>query len=498
MMKGKNNIGFSQSGKGTTKYRTFNPQENVENETEFTEATREEIDKACDLAAEAFKSYRNFDGKKRAEFLNAITVEILELGEDLLEMYCDETGLAKGRAEGERARMIGQLHMFAKLIEDDNWRNPVKNPEDSDLRKLSIPIGPIAVFGASNFAFAFSTAGGDTASALAAGCPVIVKSHPMHSGTGEMIANAIVRAAKKTGMPEGVFSNLNSSGNEVGERLVTNKNIKAVGFTGSLRGGSALFDLAAKREEPIPVFAEMGSINPIVITPKAIENRSVEIAVEIAGSIMLGAGQFCTNPGLILSVMSEKLDAFVSDLGKNLIEMDAQCMLHPKIQKKFRESREDAIVKNGAELVSENNNLKDNYTNATLAMVFGNAFLKNKKLHEEVFGPYSMVVKCEDEEQLIEVINALEGQLTGTIMAEKDEIETIGKIAEALQQKVGRLIFNGVPTGVTVCDAMMHGGPYPASSDSRFTAVGNGAIQRWVRPFSYQGFPKELLPDILK
>ncbi|RLD29393.1 MAG: aldehyde dehydrogenase (NADP(+)) [Bacteroidetes bacterium] len=507
MITGKNYIGFSLSGNGTKTYKTFNPKTNQENPTVFTEATSEEIDKALQLATDAFAVYRNTPGKKRAQFLNVIADEILDLGDELIQTYMSESGLPEGRAKGERGRTIGQLRMFAGLIETEHWRQPTIDmaiPDRApipkpDLRQLLIALGPVVVFGASNFPLAYSTAGGDTASALAAGCPVIVKSHPMHAGTSELVASAIIKAAKDTGMPDGVFSNLNSAGIEVGQQLVQHPLVKAVGFTGSIHGGRALYDIAAKRQEPIPVFAEMGSINPVIITLKALKSRAESIAMTYSKSITLGTGQFCTNPGLILAIESPELTSFINDLGEKTTAIASQSMLHPNIHKAFENKGAEVIAQEGTTLVAQHNDeTLNNYARAAIVTVSGTAFLNNSNLHQEVFGPFSMVVQCRDEAQLLKVISNLEGQLTGTIIAEQEDYKSLQPLIEQLQNRVGRIIINGVPTGVEVSDAMTHGGPYPASTDSRFTAVGNQAIKRWVRPFSYQDFPEELLPDILK
>ena len=494
-----NIIGYHSSALGNTSFKTINPKTNKENKTELTEATDEEVNQACVLAASAFKKYRRIPGQDRAVFLHTIAEEILNIGDPLLELYMNESALPKGRAEGERGRMIGQLKSFAALIEKEDWRETSFESVENKTRKLLIPIGPIAVFGASNFPFAFSTAGGDTASALAAGNPVVAKNHPMHAGTGAMIAKAIQNAAKKTGMPDGVFSSLNSNSHEVGINLVQNKHIKAVGFTGSLKGGRALFDIANQRDEPIPVFAEMGSINPVVITQNALKERSNEIAGMYADSITMGVGQFCTSPGLLLTIKSEASDAFVTELSKQLQDKNEACMLHPSIHKGFIKNRNTILAQEQVKSIFQ---IKDgtmpNTANASLAEVSGNQFLKNPKLHQEVFGPFSMVVSCENEEELLEIIQNLEGQLTATIMAEESDIDTLDPIVDALQDRVGRLVYNGVPTGVEVCEAMTHGGPYPASTDSRFTAVGTNAIRRWVRPFTFQNIPESLLPNSLK
>jgi NADP-dependent aldehyde dehydrogenase len=415
--------------------------------------------------------------------------------------------LPEGRAKGERGRTIGQLRNFASLVHKGSWveasidsadpeRTPAPKP---DLRKMLIPLGPIVVFGASNFPLAYSTAGGDTAAALAAGCPVIVKSHPMHAGTGELVASAIIKAAEKTGMPNGIFSNLNSSGIQVGVDLVQHSKIKAVGFTGSIKAGRALFDLAAKRDEPIPVFAEMGSVNPVIILPEALQKKGKELAKTYAGSITLGTGQFCTNPGLILGVKSEELSAFIQDLGKEILQIHPSVMLHPNIIGAYEANKAEAISQPNLEVVTEyNGEVQPNFAKQMITTVEGKAFLKNTRLHQEVFGPFSMVIQCENIHQLEEIISSLEGQLTGTIIAETNEIEIHSKIIATLQNRVGRIIYNGVPTGVEVSPSMVHGGPYPSSTDSRFTAVGINSIKRWVRPFSFQDWPNNLLPDELK
>ncbi|MBT8184276.1 MAG: aldehyde dehydrogenase (NADP(+)) [Eudoraea sp.] len=507
MMHGKNYIGNTPSAAGPKTYQTFNPILNKENETVFHEASTEEIHRALNLASEAFKSYSKISGSRKAAFLDAIADEIMALGDELIAVYCSETGLPEGRAKGERGRTIGQLRSFALLIKEGSWvdatidtaepdREPMPKP---DLRKMLVPLGPIVVFGASNFPLAYSTAGGDTASALAAGCPVIVKSHPMHAGTGELVASAVIAAVKKTGMPDGVFSNLNSSGIEVGKQLTAHPDVKGIGFTGSIRGGRALFDLAADREEPIPVFAEMGSINPVLLLPEAIKERGAQWASTYAGSITLGSGQFCTNPGLLLGLVGEELDHFISLLSEEIIKKEPNSMLHPNIIGAYEKNRAAATTQDGTTVVAEYpEEVPVNFARQTVLTVNGETFLKNSTLHQEVFGPFSLVVKAKDAREMEEIISGLEGQLTGTIVAETEELSTHSHLVDALQNRVGRLIYNGVPTGVEVCPAMHHGGPYPSSTDSRFTAVGIHAIKRWVRPVSYQDWPDNLLPDALK
>lgn len=507
MITGKNQIGDQLSAKGSKTYKTFNPILNIENEQVYTEATIEEINEAVNIASEAFKVYKGFSGEKKATFLNAIADEIQELGEELIKIYCAESGLPEGRANGEKGRTIGQLRSFASLLLEGSWveatidtAQPERKPfPKSDLRKLLVPLGPVVVFGASNFPLAFSTAGGDTAAALASGCPVIVKSHPMHAGTGELVASAIIKAAQKTGMPNGVFSNINSSGITVGSQLVKHAGVKAVGFTGSINGGRALYDLASQREEPIPVFAEMGSINPVIILPEALKNRGKSLAKTYAGSITLGAGQFCTNPGLLLGIESEALTHFIQDLSDEIVKIEPLCMLHPNIVNAYENKKQKALSQDGIELKADyRGEVKSNFAKQVIATIDGKTFIDNPTLHQEVFGPYSIVVKCENVKALEQIISKLGGQLTGTVIADDQEATEHSEVISALQNRVGRIIFNGVPTGVEVCASMNHGGPYPASTDSRFTAVGVHSIKRWVRPFSYQNWPNDMLPDALK
>ena len=507
MISGKNYIGKQLSANGTKTYKTFNPELNTENATVFTEATANEIDDAVNLAEKAFKAFRTVSGIKKAEFLNSIAAEILALDDVLIKTYCLETGLPEGRAKGERGRTIGQLQSFANLVAEGSWveatidtaqPNRVPMPK-SDIRKMLIPLGPVVVFGASNFPLAYSTAGGDTAAALASGCPVIVKSHPMHAGTGTLVASAIIKAAEKTGMPNGVFSNLNASGIEVGQQLVAHPKVKAVGFTGSIKGGRALLDLAAKRAEPIPVFAEMGSINPVIILPKALENRQAGIAKTYAGSITLGTGQFCTNPGLLLGIKSDAFTSFINNVSEEVSKITPSCMLHPNIKKGYNTNKEKVVSQDNVTVTANYTlDVQNNYAAQAIVTVTGKTFLENPTLHLEVFGPFSMIVQCDNAEELETVIASLEGQLTGTVISDEQEVANYPAVMAALQNRVGRIIFNGVPTGVEVCESMVHGGPYPASTDSRFTAVGIGSIKRWVRPFSYQDWPNNLLPNELK
>ena len=460
-------------------------------------------------SAEAFKKYRKFSGKQKATFLRAIANEMETLGMDLIHTAMEETNLPEGRLLGERGRTIFQLKMFADLLEEGSWvearidsanlnRQPIPKV---DLRKMLVPIGTVAVFGASNFPFAYSTAGGDTASALASGCPVVVKGHPAHARTSAMVAEAILRAAELTGMPKGVFAHLEGGESfEVGEALVMHPDIKAVGFTGSFGGGKALFDMANQRPEPIPVFSEMGSVNPVVLMPEKMKQDGDNVAISYANSITLGVGQFCTNPGLIFGIENEDLERFIDILSDEIEKIAPTKMLNEGIFKNYEDKKLTALSQDGVntESVSKIEKNAEIQGTPTIASVNANIFLKNPKLHQEVFGPYSLVVKCKDETQLLEVLNHLEGQLTATLMATESELIANEEIVDTLRNLSGRLNFNNAPTGVEVCFAMQHGGPFPACTDSRFSSVGPDAIKRWVRPASYQSFPDSLLPDELK
>ena len=507
MITGKNYIGADLSSDSTVSFKTFNPLLNIENKTTFFEASDSEIQKATKLAHDAFRVFKLVSAKQRSEFLIQISEELKSISDDIINIYCSETGLPEGRCKGELGRTINQLLSFATLLKEGSYqdvsidtpipeRKPMPKP---DLRKMLMPIGPVLVFGASNFPLAYSTAGGDTASALAAGCPVILKSHPMHAGTGELVSSAIIRAAKKTNMPNGVFSNLNSKGIEVGVKLVNNPYVKAVGFTGSLKGGRAIYDLASQRSHPIPVFAEMGSVNPVFIFPKKLEKEYAELAKQYAKSITVGSGQFCTNPGIIISFESDNFNLFIKKLVEEIEQISPSCMLHPTIYDSYNLGLQKIKQnKNVFELTAEVEENDKNFPKHVISSVNADKFVEDKSLQHEVFGPCSLIITCRDDKEMYKVVESLEGQLTATVLAENNDTFLTQEIIDALEIKVGRIIFNGVPTGVEVCESMTHGGPYPASTDSRFTAVGINSIKRWLRPVSYQDFPQSLLPDELK
>ncbi|MFY0594121.1 aldehyde dehydrogenase (NADP(+)) [Roseivirga sp.] len=505
MITGKNYIGNDASSNGNEVLKAYNPADGSTFTEDFFAATPEEINAAVEKAQEAFGTYKAISYEKRAQFLETIAEEIMSLGDTLLERASGESGLPLGRFQGERGRTCNQLKMFAGVLRDGSWldvnidtaildRQPIPKV---DLRKIQIPLGPVAVFGASNFPLAFSTAGGDTASALAAGNPVIVKGHEAHLGTNDLVSQAVLRAVEKCGMPDGTFSMVNG-GISAGQQLVKHPKVKAVGFTGSLRGGRAIFDLANQRPEPIPVYAEMGSTNPSFLMPDKLSSDPEGLGNTFANSVALGVGQFCTSPGLLIGVKSTALDQFIETLSKNLAAKEAVTMLNEKISTSYYAHRGTIIEQTGVEIIGEDANPGSNKGKPLTAKVSAAAFLENPKLHEEIFGPFTMVVACEDTSEMLAVANAMHGQLTGTMVATENDMEKHSEVADALSVKVGRILFNGVPTGVEVCHSMQHGGPYPASTDQRTTSVGTAAISRFARPISYQNWPDHLLPDALK
>lgn len=471
------------------------------------DATLTEVDSALKAAHVAFLSFKNFSGRKKAEFLRAIADEIEALGPELVQTAMRETNLPEARIINERGRTTGHCRMFADLVEEGSWvdarvdtalpnRMPAPKP---DIRKMLVPIGPVVVFGAANFPLAYSTAGGDTISALAAGCPVIVKAHPAHPGTSLLVATAVTKAAGRTGMPNAVFQHLFGASFEVGQALVKHPLTKAVGFTGSLAGGKALFDLANQRPEPIPVFAEMSSINPVVLLPQSLQTGFAKTASMLASSITLGVGQFCTNPGLILAVEGEGLNSFGAALAAEIKKSAPGTMLHQGIADNYATRSQRTLTQQGITVEAQSNEAGDAAQGRPMIVsVSAKEFFKNPLLAEEVFGPFSMIVKCADRNELHTVANLLHGQLTCSVMGSEEEIAEYESMINVLVEKAGRLIINGVPTGVEVCPSMNHGGPFPATTDSRFTAVGTDAIKRFARPVAFQNFPNALLPDELK
>jgi len=473
---------------------------------EFIDATTEEVSAIMEKAWEAFHSYRKLSLKERALFMRTIAKELETSGDDLIQTAMQETNLAEARLRNEKARTIFQLTSYAEACERGDWlearidtANSERTPPKPDIRKMLIPLGPVVVFGASNFPFAYSTAGGDTACAFAAGCPVVVKAHPAHAQTSELVAQAIERAARQCNMPAGIFSHVHGAGFEVGKALVEHPYTRAVGFTGSYLGGRQLFDWANQRSKPIPVFAEMSSINPVFLLPEKLKESATEIAKMYAASITLGVGQFCTNPGLIIGIDSKELEDFAGTLGEAIKEVTPGTMLHMGIFKNYVERRGNALSQENVETIAVSD--KDPHLNEaapTLASTTGQAFLNNPVLHQEVFGPYSLVVKCRDMKEMVDVTRNLEGQLTATLMANAADLEKSEELIEEVKNICGRFILNNVPTGVEVCLSMQHGGPFPATTDSRFTSVGADGIRRFARPVAFQNWRNNWLPDELK
>lgn len=480
----------------------------------YTGTPVEEINTVMQQAWSAFHAYRKYSLAQRAAFMKAIAVELENCGDALIQTAMSETNLPEARLRGERARTIFQLNSYADACEKGDWLEacidtaiPDKTPPKPDIRKMLIPLGPVVVFGASNFPFAYSTAGGDTACAFAAGCPVIVKAHPAHAETSEIVAGAILLAAEKCNMPQGIFAHVHGAGFEVGRALVTHPYTKAVGFTGSYAGGKQLFDWGNQRKEPIPVFAEMGSVNPVFLLPGKLQADAADIALLYAGSITLGVGQFCTNPGIIIGIESDALNKFTATLAEEMKKVAPAKMLHEGIAKAYTKNKETALSQPGVTTLSAaespDSGLKDPDSgsesgSATLATATGKDFLNNPILHQEVFGPYSIVIRCTDMSEMIRVAEQLEGQLTATLMATENDIKENNELVEAVKNICGRFIVNSVPTGVEVCLSMQHGGPFPASTDSRFTSVGAGGIKRFARPIAFQNWSNDLLPAELK
>ena len=470
------------------------------------EAHAVDMSEVVEKSHKAFIQYRKKSSEERAVFLEKIALEIEAEGDSLIEIAARETNLPATRLVGERGRTTMQLRIFASMVREGSWveasidtalpdRAPLPKP---DVRKMLIPIGPVIVFGASNFPFAYSTAGGDTASALAGGCSVIVKAHPAHPETSERVYKAIMRAASATNMPEDTFQHVHTDNNG-SKALVQHPHTAAVGFTGSYTGGKALYDYAQQRKKPIPVFSEMGSINPVVILPNTLEKNTDLLANSFAGSITLGTGQFCTNPGLLIAIESKSLETFIRTLSMGMTQVKPGKMLHEGIYKSYIERRNKAIRQEGVDSIVRIEGKEDFMIgNAMLASVKGDIFLRNPYLQEEVFGPYSLIVRCKNAEELKNVWRSVAGQLTTTIMGTEEDFASHRELLEIAADIAGRIVFNGVPTGVEVCPSMMHGGPFPASTDSRFTAVGIHAVKRWVRPVCYQSCPEILLPDELK
>ncbi|MBI1375428.1 MAG: aldehyde dehydrogenase family protein [Phycisphaera sp.] len=502
-------IGGETSLEGKRVFTAVNPATGQALEPEFRDATVGEVDRAMRLAEASFDELRGKSPEQRAALLDAIADEIEALGEPLLERMNAETGLPMGRCTGERGRTVGQTRMFAAMLREGSWVNAVidrGNPDRQpmpkpDVRSMSVPIGPVVVFGASNFPLAIGVAGTDTTTALAAGCPVVVKAHPAHPGTCEMLARAIGKAMAKAGMPAGAFSMVHGAGHESGVALVDHPAAKAVGFTGSLRGGRAIFNAAAARPEPIPVYAEMGSTNPVFILPGALAERAEAIAQGYIQSVTLGVGQFCTNPGLVFGLKGDGLDTFIGAATKHATEAAPATMLHKGIHDSFVAGVARIGATHGVEVAGQSSADANGDAAQAPCVIFtttAETLVEHEHLFEEVFGPSSIVVSCDEPSDIIEVASNLEGHLSATIHGTEQDLADHAHLVRILEKKVGRLVFNGFPTGIEVCHAMHHGGPYPASSDPHFTSIGAGSIFRWVRPVCYQSFPDAALPPELR
>ncbi len=488
-------------------FHACNPKTGETMQPAFGGGTVQDVAKACLLAAEAFDRYRETSLEARATFLETIATRIIGLGDALIERACAETGLPRPRIEGERGRTVGQLRLFASVLREGSFlgaridrAQPDRKPlARADIRQRKIALGPIAVFGASNFPLAFSVAGGDTASALAAGCPVVVKAHPAHPGTSELVGRAIQQAVKECGLPHGVFALLGGAGTEIGGALVADANIKAVGFTGSRRGGLALVKIAAARPEPIPVYAEMSSINPLFLLPAALKARAETIGRDFVGSLIMGAGQFCTNPGLVLAVEGPDLEMFLKSASATLEGSAALTMLTDNIHGAYKKGVEHLASHRDVETIARGQaQVGPSEAQAGLFATDMKSFLADEKLRDEVFGSASVVVRCPDVAALRVVAEALEGQLTATLQMDEADTEVARGLLSILERKAGRILVNGYPTGVEVGHAMVHGGPFPATSDSRSTSVGSLAIDRFLRPVCYQDLSAALLPESLR
>jgi alpha-ketoglutaric semialdehyde dehydrogenase len=497
-------IGGVQERGAAGSFQAWDPTRREHIEPAFHMVTPDQIDRACSLAGDAFDTFRATSDEARAQFLDTVAEQVLAIGDALIERAMQETGLPRVRLEGERMRTVNQLRLFATLLREGSWNDarldtalPDRAPPRPDLRMRLIGVGPVAVFAASNFPLAFSVAGGDTASAFAAGCPVVLKAHSAHPGTSELVGHAVARAVAQCGLPAGVFALLTGTGNGIGARLVAHPAIQAVGFTGSRSGGLALMAVAAARKQPIPVYAEMSSINPVFVLPHALDQRAEEIGKGFAASLTMGVGQFCTNPGLVLAIDGPGLDTFVKAASDALAASSSAVMLNQGIADSYRKGVE-ALAGSDAVTTLARLDHEEGKGGAAFFRTTADEFLSRQELHDEVFGPASVLVVCKDAGKMREVAEVLEGQLTATLQLDAGDIEAARALLPTLERKVGRILANGYPTGVEVSTAMVHGGPFPSTADGRSTSVGTGAISRFLRPVCYQNLPPELLPDVLR
>ena len=503
MLTGKNLIAGEWRG-GDSTFQAVEAASGNSIDPAFAQASLSDVEDACKAAAGAQATYAALPLSERAAFLRLAAEKIDALGDTLTQRAMQESGLPEARLNGERGRTVGQLRLFADEVEEGSWQalridhaDAARTPPKPDLRMRKIPLGPVAVFGASNFPLAFSVAGGDTASALAAGCSVVVKGHPAHPGTSELVAGAIREALEEAGLPMGVFSLLNGTDYNLGEALVKDPRIAAVGFTGSRAGGLALMGHAASREVPIPVYAEMSSVNPVILMPSRLEEAAEDLAAGYVGSLSMGAGQFCTNPGVVLTLEGEATTRFIDAAKAAMQDVPAQTVLTSGIHKAYETGIQTLDATAKAELVGVGHEGTGSCGRATVYTVSGTDFLEDDTFGEEVFGPSSIIVRCSDMEQVATILSAMEGQLTATLHMNKADHAAAAQLVPVLEQKAGRILANAWPTGVDVTHAMVHGGPFPATSDGRSTSVGTLAIERFLRPVCYQDFPAALLPKSL-
>ena len=488
-------------------FRAFNPSTGELMEPDFYGASPAEVDTACRLAAAAFDAYRSTSLEIRASFLEAIAQAIMDLGDELIERTVAESGLPRPRIEGERGRTVGQLRLFASVVRQGLWMTPILDsalPDRTplprpDLRLRRIPLGPVAVFGASNFPLAFSVAGGDTASALASGCPVVAKAHPSHPGTSELVGRAIQKAVAGCKLPAGTFSMVTGHGNVVGEALAAHPEITAVAFTGSRGGGLAIASITARRPVPIPVYAEMSCVNPVFVLPGALTGDVAALAQGLADSATLGAGQFCTQPGIVFALKGPDLDRFEKAVVEKFSAKSFATMLNQGIHAAYQKGTQSLEGREDVTLLVRGQTVEPGRCAAVPALfkTSATAFLKHRQLSEEIFGPSSLIVPCDSPEQMLALAESLEGQLPATLQMTADDSALARSLVAILERKAGRILVNGFPTGVEVSYAMVHGGPYPATSNDRHTSVGATAIDRFLRPVCYQNFPAELLPEEL-
>lgn len=487
-------IGNTDSAEGKKTFQAFNPQRQEWIPQLFTESTAEEIDRAVTLAAAAFSNYKKVEAAQRAAFLRAIADGIVALGDELINTASAESGLPLARLNGERDRTTAQLRLFADLITEGSWVNARIDKGTPDIRQLQIPLGVIGIFGASNFPLAFSVAGGDTASALAAGCTVVFKAHPAHPHTSHLVATAIRTAARNTDMPDGIFSLLHGATIETGQQLAVHPSLSAIAFTGSFKGGKALYDTATRRSVPIPVFAEMGSVNPVFFLPGILQEKGEALAAQFLQSLTMGVGQFCTNPGLF--VTQAENGAFIDTLLKNITALPAGCMLTPGILDAYNKGL-GQLQQAGAQVLGKAPGEAYQAAPALLQISVQQA-IADPALCHEVFGPSSLHIRANDPQELYSLAAALEGQLTATIHGTEADLRQHAGLVDILREKAGRIVINGFPTGVAVSNAMVHGGPWPATTPAAGTSVGTAAIYRFCRPVCYQDFPAYLLPPELQ